>query len=66
MRPPDIPGRGTSGTGPSLLRMTNDTVLDTTIREPSMTAGEVELLLFALDRSRATFAWKIGGLDAAA
>ncbi len=45
--------------------MTNDTVLDTTIREPSMTAGEVELLLFALDRSRATFAWKIGGLDAA-
>lgn len=45
--------------------MTNDTALDTTIREPSMTAGEVELLLFTLDRSRATFAWKIGGLDAA-
>ncbi|MEU7820476.1 DUF664 domain-containing protein [Catellatospora sp. NPDC049133] len=45
--------------------MTDDIVLDTTINEPSMTAGEVEMLLFALDRSRATFAWKCGGLDAA-
>ncbi|WP_078910441.1 DUF664 domain-containing protein [Streptomyces sp. NRRL S-87] len=34
--------------------------------EPSSTAGEVEMLLFALDRSRAQFAWKCGGLDAAA
>jgi hypothetical protein len=42
--------------------MTDDTV----IHEPSMTAGEVEMLLFALDRSRAQFAWKTGGLDAAA
>ena len=31
-----------------------------------MTAGEVEMLMFALDRSRAQFAWKCGGLDAAA
>jgi uncharacterized damage-inducible protein DinB len=61
----NISGRGASGTGPSMLGMMNDTALDTTIREPSMTAGEVELLLFTLDRSRATFAWKIGGLDAA-
>lgn len=45
--------------------MTEDTALDTTIRSPSMTAGEVEMLLFALDRSRAQFAWKCGGLDAA-
>lgn len=45
---------------------TENTVLDTTIAEPSMTAGEVEMLLFALERSRATFAWKVGGLDAAA
>jgi hypothetical protein len=45
--------------------MTDDTVLDTTVHEPSMTAGEVEMLLFALDRSRAQFAWKCGGLDAA-
>lgn len=30
-----------------------------------MTAGEVEMLLFALERSRAQFAWKCGGLDAA-
>jgi Protein of unknown function (DUF664) len=45
--------------------MTEDTVLDTTIQEPSMTAGEAEMLLFALDRSRAQFAWKCGGLDAA-
>jgi hypothetical protein len=42
-----------------------DTLLDTTIEEPSMTAGEAEMLLFALDRSRAQFAWKSGGLDAA-
>ncbi|AGZ42072.1 mycothiol transferase [Actinoplanes friuliensis] len=40
--------------------------MDTTITEPSMTAGEAEMLLFALERSRATFAWKTGGLDAAA
>ena len=45
--------------------MTDDTVLDTTIHEPAMTAGEVEMLLFALGRSRAQFAWKCGGLDAA-
>jgi hypothetical protein len=45
--------------------MTADTALDTTIHEPSMTAGEAELLLFALERSRATFAWKCGGLDVA-
>lgn len=50
---------------PSLRAMTEDTVLDTRIGEPSMTAGEVEMLLFALERSRAQFAWKCGGLDAA-
>lgn len=37
----------------------------TEISEPSATAGELEVLLFALDRSRQTFAWKTGGLDAA-
>jgi hypothetical protein len=47
--------------------MTDDkTLLDTRIDEPSMTAGEVEMLLFALERSRAQFAWKCSGLDAAA
>jgi hypothetical protein len=46
---------------PSVISMTDDT----TIHEPSMTAGETEMLLFALDRSRAQFAWKCGGLDAA-
>jgi Protein of unknown function (DUF664) len=45
--------------------MTEDTALDTTIYSPSMTAGEAGMLLFALDRSRAQFAWKCGGLDAA-
>jgi uncharacterized protein DUF664 len=45
--------------------MTDDITLDTTIQEPSMTAGEAEMLLFALERSRAQFAWKTGGLDAA-
>ncbi|GAA0564972.1 DinB family protein [Paractinoplanes ferrugineus] len=39
---------------------------DTTIQEPPLDAGEVEMLLFALDRSRAQFAWKTGGLPAAA
>jgi hypothetical protein len=39
--------------------------LDTTVNEPSLTAGEAEMLLFALERSRAQFAWKSGGLDAA-
>lgn len=43
--------------------MTENTVL-TTVQEPSTTAGEVEMLLFALDRSRMQFAWKSGGLDA--
>jgi uncharacterized damage-inducible protein DinB len=50
---------------PSLSRMTEDTVLNTTIHEPSMTAGEVEMLQFSLARARAQFAWKVGGLDAA-
>ena len=50
---------------PNMRNMNKDTVLDTTIHEPSMTAGEVEMLLFALDRSRAQLAWKCGGLDAA-
>ena len=45
--------------------MTENTVLETTIHEPPMTAGEIDMLLFALDRSRAQFAWKCGGLDAA-
>jgi len=45
--------------------MTEDTGLDTTIDEPSMTGSEVDMLLFALDRSRAQLAWKCGGLDAA-
>jgi Protein of unknown function (DUF664) len=40
-------------------------VLNTVIHEPSMTAGEIDMLLFALERSRAQFAWKVGGLDAA-
>jgi len=45
--------------------MTNDMVQYTRIAEPSMTANEAEMLLFALARSRAQFAWKCGGLDAA-
>ncbi|WP_432967339.1 hypothetical protein [Dactylosporangium sp. CA-233914] len=36
------------------------------MQEPSPTAGEAEMLLFALERSRAQFAWKTGGLDAPA
>ena len=45
---------------------TQQTTLDTHIDEPSLTPDEVEMLLFALDRSRAQFAWKVGGLDAEA
>ena len=45
--------------------MDTDIALNTTTDEPSTGAGEVEMLLFALDRSRAQFAWKCGGLDAA-
>jgi hypothetical protein len=45
--------------------MTEDSALDTTIHEPPMTGSEVDMLLFALERSRAQFAWKCGGLDAA-
>lgn len=46
--------------------MTQDTTLDTTIDEPAADAKEVEMMLFALRRVRAQFAWKVGGLDAAA
>jgi hypothetical protein len=38
----------------------------TRLTDPPMTAGEAAILRFALDRSRAQFAWKAGGLDAAA
>ncbi|RBY90088.1 mini-circle protein [Blastococcus sp. TBT05-19] len=46
--------------------MTAEIALDTRIGEPAPDAGEAELLLFSLDRSRAQFAWKAGGLDDAA
>ena len=39
-------------------------LVDTTIEEPSPTADETEMLLFALERARGQFAWKTGGLDA--
>ena len=49
----------------TLPRMSETTLLDTTIHEPPYeTAGEVEMLLFMLERARAQFAWKVGGLDA--
>jgi len=48
-----------------MLAMTEETGAETQLREPSMTAGEAEVVLFALERSRAVFAWKCGGLDAA-
>jgi hypothetical protein len=40
--------------------------LDTTVTEPPLDADEVDTLLFAIERSRAQFAWKVGGLDAEA
>jgi hypothetical protein len=56
----------TSGFPPSPDATRRAPVLDTSLAEPSRTPDEVEMLLFALDRSRAQFAWKVGGLDAAA
>jgi hypothetical protein len=35
------------------------------VEHPPTSPGEVEMLLYALERSRRTFAWKCGGLDAA-
>jgi hypothetical protein len=46
--------------------MTKHIQLDTRIHEPAMDADEIDLLVFGLERSRATFAWKVGGLDTAA
>jgi Protein of unknown function (DUF664) len=51
--------------GRSVPGMTEEIVLNTRIHEPSLTAGEIEMLFFALERARAQFAWKVGGLDAA-
>jgi uncharacterized protein DUF664 len=45
--------------------MIDDIVLNITVHDPSPDAGEVEMLRFALNRVRAQFAWKCGGLDAA-
>ncbi|TDE10167.1 DUF664 domain-containing protein [Jiangella asiatica] len=38
---------------------------DLTVIKESLAGDEVEMLMFALDRARAQFAWKCGGLDAA-
>src|SRR5690554_5370901 len=38
--------------------------LVTTITEPAMDADEAAMIVFALERSRAQFAWKVGGLGA--
>ena len=40
--------------------------MDTTIPDVALDAGEAEMLVFGLERSRAQFAWKVGGLDAEA
>jgi len=49
-----------------MLNMTNETALTGFLAHPSPTADEAEILIFTLDRSRQTFAWKSGGLDAEA
>jgi hypothetical protein len=43
--------------------VSDENLLDTTIHDAGMTAGEAAVLLFALERSRAQFGWKCGGLD---
>ncbi|NLE71847.1 MAG: DUF664 domain-containing protein [Actinomycetales bacterium] len=40
--------------------------LPTKIPFPGLDAGEAEMLVFGIERSRAQFAWKVGGLDAEA
>lgn len=45
--------------------MDGDKVLDTAFDDPASLDDEVAMLLFALERARAQFAWKCGGLDAA-
>lgn len=54
-----------------MLNMTNPTAVDTSVsaqplNEPAPSAGEAEMLVFALARSRQTFAWKSGRLSAEA
>ena len=43
---------------------TDDDTTDETWWEPPLAGSEVEQVLGALDRLRATFRWKAGGLDA--
>ena len=57
--PPDVPPQDVPHALPGAT-------LDTTFHPPPFDAGEAEMLLFGLERSRAQFAWKVGGLDAEA
>ena len=45
--------------------MTESPIDPWTWPEPTVTGGEVQTWLGSLERQRATFAWKVGGLDAA-
>lgn len=49
-----------SGFDPNVPRME----LNTALVEPPLDADEATMLAFAIDRSRAQFAWKVGGLGA--
>jgi hypothetical protein len=44
--------------------MVDDTMLDTTFDDVFTPETEVDGLLFALERARAQFAWKVGAMDA--
>ena len=61
----DTPPAPTSPTAASTPPASPGPPLHAPVAEPARTAGEAEMLLFALARSRATFAWKVGGLDEA-
>lgn len=50
----------------SVCAMTIGNVLDTSFEDVPAPATEAEGLLFAIERVRAQFAWKVGGLDSAA
>src|ERR1700728_4513731 len=51
-----------SGAGASVLTMTDSS--EEILREPPVAGSETDTLLGSLERERAIFAWKCGGLDA--
>lgn len=60
---PRTSGSRSSGMRGNVLSMTNSN--EAVLREPPVAGSETDTLLGSLERERATFAWKCGGLDSA-